>query len=369
MIIFQEDVEFLEHYGVKGMRWGVRNDDDTSSAPSDAEKKTAKRKANAQKYIDKANSIQKEIDTVNSRKDLTGYQKQAANDRVRYLTQQKQDALVDAKRKEQGKLSQREKKIAKGAAIAAGILITYAAASALQKGEFNRLATKGKQMLSGQEGIPWKTKKSLSNPNLDVDGIMNNVVRQINPDYGGLGTKMNCRRCTFAYELRRRGYDVAATKTTNANGQNFAGLFNALNDPKADFLPTSKTGIVRSLMKKGSGAGPSDMQFAMDTFGPTGKIKVKAVSSWTESIFGDLAKQPNGARGELTMLWGGGGGHSVAWEIIGGKPVIFDAQSGKVFKDSFDLSKGLPSIKEAGFTRLDNVEVNPEFLMRWLKNA
>jgi hypothetical protein len=34
MTILQEDADFLAHYGVKGMRWGVRKDQATSAVKS-----------------------------------------------------------------------------------------------------------------------------------------------------------------------------------------------------------------------------------------------------------------------------------------------------------------------------------------------
>jgi hypothetical protein len=64
-----------------------------------------------------------------------------------------------------------------------------------------------------------------------------------------------------------------------------------------------------------------------------------------------------------------GGGHSVAWEIIGGKPHIFDTQSGEVFKDVASFSKFSENVVEAGFTRLDNLDLNDDFLQRWVQSA
>ena len=48
---------------------------------------------------------------------------------------------------------------------------------------------------------------------------------------------MNCRRCTMAYEMRRRGYDVTATGSTMATGQHGTGMRKAANTntKKMDF--------------------------------------------------------------------------------------------------------------------------------------
>lgn len=53
------------------------------------------------------------------------------------------------------------------------------------------------------------------------------------PEYGNsLGSFMNCRRCTFAYELSRRGYDVQATKTLIGTGQDANGMNQMLFVPR-----------------------------------------------------------------------------------------------------------------------------------------
>lgn len=43
----QEDVEFLEHFGVKGMRWGVRKERDSSGSDGSSEKKGLSNKQKA----------------------------------------------------------------------------------------------------------------------------------------------------------------------------------------------------------------------------------------------------------------------------------------------------------------------------------
>jgi hypothetical protein len=104
-------------------------------------------------------------------------------------------------------------------------------------------------------------------------------------------------------------------------------------------------------------------------FDNTGSRNVIDLNQGGGGIFKALASQPDGARGELGVAWKMGSGHSMAWEVVKGKPVIFDAQSGKMFKSDSDFSEIGASVKEAGFTRLDNIELNDDYLMRWLKNA
>lgn len=52
MGVLQEDIDFLEHHGVKGMRWGVRNDKENRSA-----KKLEKRTRRVQNRVDSTRRV------------------------------------------------------------------------------------------------------------------------------------------------------------------------------------------------------------------------------------------------------------------------------------------------------------------------
>ena len=81
-----------------------------------------------------------------------------------------------------------------------------------------------------------------------------------------------------------------------------------------------------------------------------------------------MAKRSKNARDEHGR-WDIGGGHSMAWEIVQGKAVIFDAQSRKMYDNPEVLSELADRIKEANYTRLDNIQLDPVMMGRWLKNA
>ena len=91
-------------------------------------------------------------------------------------------------------------------------------------------------------------KNDLLSRHMSPDSIMKEVVEPINPGYGGVGTKMNCRRCTFGYEMQRRGLDLAATRSHAGTGQTPTSLLNAI-DPESN-LPTGKTAIKAGLFKE-----------------------------------------------------------------------------------------------------------------------
>lgn len=341
---------FLEHHGIKGMHWGIRK----------PEEKKARREAKAKKFDDKAAELQKKIDNTSKWRPVHKAKLRDKRDR----------AISDAEKKRQGKLSHRQKQVAVGATVAAGIIAAYGTYAALNSGNARRLVSKGKDFIT-QQHTGWKPNPELADPNLDVDGIMTKVVAHINPGYGAPGTKNNCRRATFAYEMRRRGYDVAATKTHTGRGQDVSGIYNALN-PGINLVPVGPTGVMARVFAEGRK-----------------KVNDEAKTPFTDfvnkphALFGDhffdgedraskfldtIANEPSGARGEMGIGWKGGGGHSVSWEKVHDKLVVFDNQSGKKYEgnDFFEL---VDHTTQIGYTRLDDKELNQDFLRRWLKSA
>lgn len=371
-----DETVYLEHFGVKGMKWGVRNTDVSSG-------KQSKRDERAKKFELRSEAMQtkiRDLDALSSgtrgQRAAKGYLTRGQISRQRDdLEKKSEKALANAELKRQGKLSSGQRKLAIGAAAAAVTIAAVSSYNMTQSGEFNRIAAQGKMFVTGSDS-PWKTNKNLADPNMDVDSIMSDVVSHINPNYGSPGTKVNCRRATFAYEMRRRGYDVAATKTTNGRGQDVSGFFNATN-PDADMVRPGRGGLVTRMVKEGIAkeqGKPTPFLDVVEQVGGVGRNKIESSPGrgMEAGIFESLAKEPNGARGELGVTWkGGGGGHSVAWEIIGGKPVIFDTQSGRKMADVDEMIGvyGHHSVDTAGYTRLDNLPMNDNFLMRWVKDA
>lgn len=359
-MIISEDV-YLEHYGVLGMQWGVRKDRE--------QLRRERRAKNAQKYLNKADLLQTRINSLGTPE---GYSIRAQNKRIKImeLEDKRDQAVRDAEAKSKGKLSENQRKLVTGAVVVGGILAAYGAYTMVQSGEATRLITKGKDFFKGKDDPGWKFDRSLADKK-DVDTLVKDVVDKVNPDYGMPGTKMNCRRATFAYEMRRRGYDVTATKTSDGRGQTPVGVYNALSKEK-DIVPSTPGAMIRKVVSENvqKKKGKIDTTPFQDTL-----IKVKD-SPWGDvhvepnGIFKQLAKYPDGSRGELGMRWLPGGGHSMAWEVVDGKPVIFDTQNGQVYKSGSSAFKTLQrNMSEAGITRLDNKALNTNFLMRWVKNA
>lgn len=372
-MILQEDSDFLEHFGVKGMRWGVINEvKPTGTNIEKAKAKAAKREEKAAKHDLKAKSIQNEINLLdNTPGNPNSYYSKTYQRQL--LTEQKKASEKAAQDIRDGKLTDHQKSVLKGAAAVTGVLAAYGAYNLVQSGTANQLIMKGSAFVTGKPIL--KKNDSLSK-SMSEEDIMKNVVKQINPDFGKPGTTVNCRRCTFAYEMRRRGYDVTATKTTNSHGQNVGGIFNALN-PDKEKVKTGKYGVMSELIKESfnknkdsSAETPITDMIKKRHNSFRGPVGTKDIFD-TNNPFAELAKQPNGARGEIALTWKIGGGHSIAYEVIDGRTVMFDTQSGKKFKSNKDLDRayGKLGILDMGYTRLDNVRLDEDFLLRWVKNV
>jgi len=369
---------YLAHAGVKGMRWGHRkretpnSSDRGPSTPTRDERRAAKRETKATKFDGKAKHFDTTIKDLDAQIKAmppgirSAYQRNTLTDVRNELSKERDRAVKDAQSVREGKLTSTQKRVIIGASVVAALAATYVIQDNIQSGNATRLIAKGKERITGEQ-FKFNKKPSLSNPDWDVDDIHRNVVKHINPEFGAMGTKMNCRRATFSYEMRRRGYDVKATKTTNANGQNTMGLLNALS-PGKKIQNTSAQNVARKTLKEATYAYSGKEKPVTDlskNFAAGGKQKIPGGS---KSIFDTLAKEPDGSRGELGVMWNMGGGHSMAYEVVKGKPVVFDGQTGKVYKTPLEFMD-MPAVKNAGFTRLDNVDLNVDYLMRWMTNA
>ena len=211
--------------------------------------------------------------------------------------------------------------------------------------------------------------KTYSNP----EDILQNVVKDINPNYKTAGGQMNCRRCSFTYELRRRGYDVEATTSSIGSGQSNSGLLNAV----------SKDG--KRLNRLTSMSTPVTQGQRLDALLPSDKRKInieqELIRSSSKGLFGKISeadiadritKQPPGARGEIVFNMKSFA-HSLSYENVNGKPVMFDTQKGRMYDlsdknsyASFTAKWGNPA--DVLISRLDNVDLDEEFLARWSTN-
>lgn len=266
----------LYHFGVKGMRWGVRHDKEP----------TGKRFGGRNKPQGNRDTYEPLLDTHATAQWAAKTASATATNPIAAL-------------------------------FGAGVLATGAVAAAKIKA--NEIRT-SKLKTDPETGLKLKDPKKTWTPEEDM--------KAVNPGYTNLlsqGARNNCMLCSFTYDLRRRGYDVSA---------NFSTYGYAIEDINS-WYPDAVT-TTHEL------EGGTEQDYG----------------EYIDSTIEELIKTGEGARGTLCVLWNGGGGHSMAYEIHNGKPIIYDCQIGKVV----DAREVLRQSYTSNVTRLDNVEVNKEII-------
>lgn len=138
---------------------------------------------------------------------------------------------------------------------------------------------------------------ALVNPNYDPRDVNNNY-------------EYNCAECTMIYELRRRGYDV---ESNGVSGE---------ADKDANFIDK---------LKQNKDAIKYNSQFRYGICFENPKIQkvptTKTDEETAKAIYKEIDKNPPGSRGDISVVWKEGGGHSMVWEKDkNGKITIIDTQ-------------------------------------------
>lgn len=208
-----------------------------------------------------------------------------------------------------------------------------------------------------KDNTKFKKDPSLSQ-DMDLFTLKRKVVDPVNPEYGKLGTMDNCIRATYAYELRRRGYDVKATKSFGTD-QNLVSEYNAITRGK-QYLNTS-TKHVLDLESKATNK-------ETDVFVLGKEISYRL--SNPKGLFNALSKQPPGSRGNVHIQFAPGGLHSAAYEVSKtGIPMVIDAQRGAIFQKASDMRTYNIPIAATSFIRLDDKALNMNQVSKWVTNA
>ena len=294
-IAVDEYDEYLAHYGVKGMKWGVRKDRTIGS------RHTSWR--NGENVDDDDEAWAMDIDV--------------------------------------------KKGIARGIAGAAvGVAITMATPSvaiftiagglgsaAYTAAKFAANKHNDTKMEKERDAAPIDPKTGLHLKTAECSSEED--VSKVNPIRFGTveGGSYNCSLCTAAFDMRRRGYDVAANLT--ADGTDHL-IFE-------QWYKGAKMSATKHL---------------------NGEDKAEKVKNLTT----ELAKQGDGARGALTIMYSGGSGHAIAYEIVNGGVVIREAQGNKSYVlDEKMANKYFKYVDQANYVRLDNLEPNIENLRSALR--
>lgn len=171
-------------------------------------------------------------------------------------------------------------------------------------------------------------------------------VKKINPTKTSMstGSHNNCMLCTTAYDLRRRGFDVIANYAQT--GYNTTDVKKWYPKSKIDHCITFVNGQTKGMSLKQK----------IETM----KAERKRYNDKINKAISDISKQ-EGSHGNFMVQWSmyaGGprtGGHSMAYDVVGGKVRVMDCQTGKIYKD-ITKSKFINPDKcnDLTFIRLDN---------------
>lgn len=364
--------DFLAHYGVKGMRWGVVKKE------GPAPKLSAKRAEKAGNF--EARAAKADIRIAEIQKEIANLPPGAASMYKKYtLNEEKSSNKIrstqlkkDAKAVREGRLTSTQKKVLIGAIVVTALVGATVIYNGQQSGAIESLIQRGKQFGSGK---PFEFKKNLemARKDLSPDEVLAKVAKGVNPGYKTPGGQMNCRRASLTYELRRRGFDVTATTSELGYGQSESGLINALVRGDKNIL---RTNSLSSFVASDKGIGIRQQVLGDNRKNP-GAIGSIALNAYEEALtakdghgktinrlYDTLKAQPNGARGEAVFNFKQFG-HSISWENFDGKPIFFDTQKGQKIENISDFFAkwGYPSSAE--LTRLDNLDLDLEFLSRW----
>ena len=188
--------------------------------------------------------------------------------------------------------------------------------------------------------LPLKTKATT----LDED------MEAINPNYYTNNKSQyneNCGACTIAYDLRRRGYDVAAVDedTYHKSGGTLNDLVDCYDNAK--LIDQSYIAKKYNISKESLSEHPT-----------------KELVSCMEK---EMLSGGEGARGNFLTVWSLGGGHSISWEVENGEIVYRDCQS----NEKVDIDKWLGLSNEFYYFRTDNLTPNEriaDYVLSYARN-
>lgn len=157
----------------------------------------------------------------------------------------------------------------------------------------------------------------------------------------------NCGACTIAYDLRRRGYDVAAVDEDmyHRSGGTLNDLLNCYDNAK--LIDQSYIARKYNISKDSLSGHPT-----------------KELVSCMEK---EMLSEGEGARGNFLTVWSLGGGHSISWEVENGEIVYRDCQT----NEKVELDKWLGLSDEFYYFRTDNLTPNEriaDYVQNYVRN-
>ena|GEM_PF-2334764 len=290
---------YLQHHGIKGMKWGVRRFRNEDGTLTEAGKRRYNEDGSRKTHRDKL--IAKYCAKGMSQKDAEA----AAEKRISI-----------------------EKKVAIGVGATAAVVAAYATYKYVKA-----------DRLDVNVNLDSQLKRKVVEAS-DFDKQINDDLRKINREgWAGhillRGRQVNCTSCSMAYEMRRRGYDVVAGKTKN--GRN--------NEAVESFFQNGKFENIFGVATPRDGAAEVDWDKWLSN-------RRTPDSNDLAKITRTLASQGEGARGILHGHYAVGGGHSIAYEVHNGAVHFVDGQIGRQYKDA---AEAIGLMSNIDFMRTDTL--------------
>lgn len=285
---------YLVHHGIKGQKWGDRNG---PPYPLDADDHSVREKSKGTK----------------------GWSKDARKEND----------------KKDHKLTDKQKKILIGGAVAAGVILAGYGAYKL-----------GPKAVTALTGNDMKIDPSTGFRLLNSKGTYMEELNKINPGRVRVfsktknweiidGSSCNCMLCTTAYDLRMRGYDVRAgfAKTGFTTDDLFPKIYK-------NYKETVKINPI-----KGSVGLFGDITDGEKTY---------------KELVQNLSQYETGARGNICVWWPIGGGHSMIWEKTSSGVRFLDGQTGQEYKNfAKEILSKTRADEAIEILRTDNLEIDP----------
>ena len=197
------------------------------------------------------------------------------------------------------------------------------------KKEFNMDSQKIREAYKNREITAAKEYIDKNFAKIKGDHSVEDDLKAVNPLYNTSGKyQINCQRCSYAYELRRRGYDVEAYPNDDDYGRKRGSYweYQMVNSQKQSF---------------------------------SNKIGAKKLN---EKINQAVLDAGDGSRFAIEVQWRGRrSGHLFIVENVGGQVKYFDAQMGNV--NAADYLNYVATTKETVIMRMDNADFGKGVVM------
>ena len=316
----------LIHHGVSGQKWGVRNG--PPYPLSDVAHSKSEKKAGWKASLNSNTKINKSVNKLK-------------NKQIADTNEQRSLALAFA---------------TLAAPYVSLALITGGAAIAqsITDKKIDKEIKKDKERKENEK-TDKKTGLKLKSEEVSEKEDISAVNRYFKHSDGGENAQNNCVYCSLTYEMRKRGYDVAANpRAAGMNGREITSKM--FNNTKVNMIDTN--GIVKKYNNK-----THEIDLNYTTFEERNKIKKlqeKATynrnKDYARAVINNIQKEEN-SRGSLFVQWGVGGGHAMSYKVENGVFTIIDPQANKMYSGK-DAEKLLSSTWLASSMRLDKSSLN-----------